>query len=72
MMKIQVNEAQVGMTIKVKVHTNSDKSTCLVAAHTKSAIDAKITEIDGEGRWIFLVTDAGSIMMGRGGKVTVV
>ena len=71
-MKTQVSEVTVGSQIKVKVHENSDGSKVLVPAHTKSADAATVTGIETAGRYVFIDTTAGQIMIGAAGKVTLI
>lgn len=75
MTKTPVSEIKIGQLIKVttKVETDGDRTfTVLLAAHTKKAAPARIVDIIREGRWAFIITDMGQIMIGASGKVTLV
>ena len=70
--KAPINDKLIGQIIKVASVVHSDGSVSLVPAHTKKAAPARVTGIERAGRYVFIDTDMGGIMIGAGGKVTVV
>jgi hypothetical protein len=72
MTKTAVRDIKVGQLIKVTREIYSETESALVPAHTKKAAPARIVGIERSGRYTFIETDMGTIMIGAAGKVTIV
>ncbi len=71
MNKVQANKITAGTIIKVKRVEYPNGASALIGAHTKSAATAMVTGVEVAGRYIFLDTTAGQIMIGAGGKLSI-